>query len=256
MDESAFTYTQLASHAVLRSAVLHYDLTEPVRCKFYARGLHDNYLVESEHQKFILRIYRRQWRSAEEVGFELALLSFLGDQAALVASPLRTKNGGLSFSIDCPEGERFAALFPYADGHAPGNELSIDVSGLLGKSIANIHRLSDGFTSHYTRPLLELPHLLDASIIAIQPFVEAEYLSYLKTLQNKLYQAMPTINQTPENYGICSGDVNTTNFHVNAAQQIIVFDFDQCGYGYRAGGYIDKGKASVCACGYTAIERT
>ena len=234
MDESVFIYTQLASHAVLRFVVLHYDLPEPVHCKFYVRGLHDNYLIESEHQKFILRIYRNQWRSEEAIGFELELLSFLGDQATLVAYPLRTKNGAFSFSIDCPEGKRFAALFPYADGHAPGNELSINVSVLLGKSIANIHRLSDGFTSNYTRPLLELPHLLDESIIAIQPFVHAEYQAYLKALQNKLYQAIPVINQTPGKYGICIGDVNPTNFHVNETQQITVFDFDQCGYGYRA----------------------
>ncbi|WP_455200300.1 phosphotransferase, partial [Kaarinaea lacus] len=35
-------------------------------------------------------------------------------------------------------------------------------------------------------------------------------------------------------FGICIGDVNPTNFHINDREAITLFDFDQCGYGYRA----------------------
>ncbi|HWR76699.1 MAG TPA: phosphotransferase [Thiobacillus sp.] len=234
MEESTYIYSQLSSYTVLRLVVLQYDLPETMSCKFYVRGLHDNYLIESKNKKFILRIYRNNWRSGEEIGFELDLLRFLGNKAALVAFPLGTKIGELSFFIDSPEGKRSAALFNYADGHAPGNEISIEEGALLGNSVANIHRLTDAFHTNYTRPILDIPHLLDESIIAIEPFVNTEFLTYLKTLQNKLHHAIPSIIKEQGIYGICIGDVNPTNFHVNEKKQLTLFDFDQCGYGYRA----------------------
>ena len=142
MEGSTYIYSQLSSQAVLTLVAFHYDLPDPERCKFYVRGLHDNYLIVAENKKFILRIYRNSWRTEEEIGFELDLLLFLGDKAALVAYPLFTKKAELSFSIDSPEGRRSAALFHYADGHAPGNEISTEESALLGFSVANILRQS------------------------------------------------------------------------------------------------------------------
>ena len=234
MEECPFIYAQLSSDAVLRYVTLRYDLPSLVNCVFYVRGLHDNYLVEDIDKKFILRIYRNNWRTEEEIGFELGVLNFLGSKTALVAFPLHTKSGELSFFIDSPEGKRSAALFHYADGHAPGNEISIEQSNLLGNAVAKIHRLTDAFEPQHNRPILEIPYLLDESLIAIEPFVSAENLKYLKTLGHKLHRAIPVIAKDQGKYGICIGDVNPTNFHVNAQKQLTIFDFDQCGNGYRA----------------------
>ena len=44
----------------------------------------------------------------------------------------------------------------------------------------------------------------------------------------------PKIPNAPGVYGICIGDVNPKNFHVNNGESVTLFDFDQCGYGYRA----------------------
>ena len=234
MSDDFYSYAQLAAPSVLRSVQQQYDLTGLERCKFYARGLHDNYLLESQQQKYILRVYRNAWRTEEAIRFELDLLRYLGQRGASVSYPISTTSGASCFSIVTPIDQHFAALFPYADGQAPGSAFSVAESLLLGNTVAQIHAASDDFSSPHTRPCLDLAFLVDASIESITPFVDATYLAYLKQLQTRLHQNLPQIPRGQGRYGICIGDVNPTNFHINAQQQITVFDFDQCGFGYRA----------------------
>lgn len=233
-EENIFIYSQLSSQSVQHLVELHYDAPKLESCKFYIRGLHDNYLIYSENIKFILRVYRNSWRTKEDIGFELDLLTFLGDKGAHVAFPIRTKTGELSFSINTPEGERSGALFYFADGHAPGNEISPEESVLLGNAVANIHSISDTFYTPYTRQVLDISHLLDESIIAIDPFINTEMRTYLKLLQKQLHYVIPSLPKEQGLYGICTGDVNPTNFHINAKKELTLFDFDQCGYAYRS----------------------
>jgi Ser/Thr protein kinase RdoA (MazF antagonist) len=245
---NSYAYTRLSSESVSLLVGLYYDLTGPITCKFYQRGLHDNYLIESHDSRFICRVYRNDWRSREQVYFELELLAFAAENAAPenaapVAASLRTKNGELAFSIDGAEGSRMAALFRYADGIAPGNEISEEESALLGIAVAHIHIITETFRSVYQRPVLDIAYLLDESISAVEPFIHAEGLAYLHALQERIHRHMPLLAKVQGLYGICIGDVNPTNFHINAAKQITVFDFDQCGYGYRAfeiGKYISS----------------
>ena len=212
----------------------HYAFNNAIDCKFYVLGLHDNYVVESGGNKFILRIYRNNWRSAEEVAFELELLAFLNARTKQVSTLIPTKRGGLAFHIDSPEGERLAALFGYADGDAPGKAIKAGEAELLGAAVANVHNITNTFTTCYKRPVLDIPYLLDDAVLSIKPFLNVEGCDYLEKLQGKLHDAVPYIGKSSENYGICIGDVNPTNFHINRNNDITLFDFDQCGYGYRA----------------------
>ena len=234
MNDRTYTYSQLSSQSACQIVAAHYNLDAPLSCKFYVLGLHDNYLIQSGNQKYILRIYRNAWRSREEAGFELELLAFLTHQTDLAAKLVPTKNDELAVYIDSPEGERTAALFCYADGHAPGNNITTEEAELLGVAVANLHNITNTFTTHRHRPRLELSYLLDESITSIKPFVDSKAHSDLKQLQAKLHDALSGIEKEVDIYGICTGDVNSGNFHINQHKQITLFDFDQCGYGYRA----------------------
>lgn len=234
MNEMVYTYSQLSSDSVANLVAKHYELPAPIRCKFYILGLHDNYLIECDNSKFILRIYRNEWRSQEEVYFELELLAFLNGKSEMVAVPLLTKSDELTFFVDSPEGKRAVALFNYADGHAPGKDISIDECGLLGSTVAKTHQLLDNFKPSYIRAVLDIPYLVDESIISVKPFLDSDSVTYLETLQTKLHHMLPVLEREARIYGLCIGDVNPTNFHINEKMQITLFDFDQCGYGYRA----------------------
>jgi len=213
--------------------VSHYELNEKLTCRFYILGLHDNYLVENNGQKYILRIYRNNWRSKEEILFELEWLEFLKSKTEQVAELIKTKEGGLTFQIDSPEGPRFASMFRYADGSAPGNTINAAQAELLGGAVANIHKVSDDFEPQQTHKVLDIKYLLDRSSNTIEAYLDKDEVSYLSTLREHLNTTMPELSKALGVYGLCIGDVNPTNFHIDN-NKITVFDFDQCGYGYRA----------------------
>lgn len=232
--DKTYTYSQLSAASVSHFVTLHYDFPDPLRCRFYVLGLHDNYFVESGGEKFILRIYRNDWRSREEVLFELELLSFLRERNGQVAGPVRTADAQLAFEVESPEGKRMAALFYYADGCAPGEAISADECILLGRNVANVHIIAESFVTRHARPVLDIPYLLDKSIADINPFMESDRQVYLEQLKNKLHRIFPDLKKEAGAFGICIGDVNPKNFHINSDRHITMFDFDQCGYGFRA----------------------
>lgn len=234
MEEPKYIYSQLSPYSAGRLIELHYNLSSPVSCKYYVLGLHDNYLIDSKKGRFILRIYRNDWRTEAEIFFELELLTFLSEKTTHVAYPLLTLDGEFYFFIDSPEGKRTAALFHYADGHAPENKISAEESKLLGNVVATIHGAGDIFVTSNTRSVLDIPYLLDQSLITIEPFIDSESQTYLKTLQTKIHRDLPSLPHEAGIFGICTGDINPQNFHINSKNKITLFDFDQCGYGYRA----------------------
>ena len=137
-------------------------------------GLHDNYLIESNNGTYILRIYRNDWRSSEEVYFEMELLSYLNEKQAPVAAPVLTSRGEPTFSIDSPEGNRLAVLFNYADGYAPEDDLKAEQCRILGRAVATVHELSGAFSTKQQRPELDARHLIDESIETIKPFLDPD----------------------------------------------------------------------------------
>jgi len=229
-----YIYSQLAAESLIPLIEAHYPLVSPVSCKFYARGLHDNYLIESATAKYILRIYRNEWRSTDEILFELQLLEFLREQKARVSTPGKTYEGNSHFLIDFQEGQRMAVLFDFADGRSPEKETLAETCHLLGNAVANVHLASTGFVTDYTRPVLDTPYLLDLSIDKIEPYLDSEQMRYATTLQKKIHAGMPAIATENGAYGACTGDINFRNFHINDRNEITLFDFDQCGFGYRA----------------------
>lgn len=229
-----YTYSQLSAESAGRLIASHYDTIEPQCCKFYMLGLHDNYLIESDAGAYILRIYRNDWRSHEEVYFELELLLYLDGKHAPVATPVLTTLGEPAFSIDSPEGNRLAVLFNYADGYAPEDNLTTEHCRCLGRAVATVHELSDTFSTKQRRPELDIDHLIDESIETIKPFLEPDGVACIDAFHISLRDKWPSLPKEIGMFGICLGDVNSKNFHIGRNQNVTLFDFDQCGFGYRA----------------------
>ncbi len=234
MIENSYTYSQLSSESVARLVASHYGLDKELSCEFYVLGLHDNYLIKSDGEKFFLRVYRNNWRSEQEVSFELELLAYLNKKTDLVAELVLTASGNLKFQINSPEGSRVAALFRYAKGQAPEKAITSAEAARLGCSVASVHILSDSFAPTSTRQELDISYLLDSSINAVTPYLDINQMSFLSKLRDKLVSTIPKLEKEPGVYGICHGDVNPSNFHIDESNKITLFDFDQCGYGYRA----------------------
>ena len=95
-----------SSEALIEVVLAHYPIGKPLSCQIYKRGLNDTYLVETEKERYILRVYRRGWRTKEEIHFELELLAFLHHSNQPIAYPIGREDGSYTTEIDAPEGKR------------------------------------------------------------------------------------------------------------------------------------------------------
>jgi Ser/Thr protein kinase RdoA (MazF antagonist) len=229
-----YTYSRLSADVVAARLFDQYALGEGARCRFYVLGLHDNYLVEDGTRRLILRVYRNDWRTEEDLRFELDLLAFLAKRGVAVAAPVPAQGGRLYLPIEHAEGRRFAALFPFAPGSAPGQALTPEQGRRLGGLVARVHGVGQGFTTAARRQELDLEYLLNASVAVVSPFLPAEGRHYLQSLQRRIGSELPVLPRRGPEFSVCVGDVNPTNFHIDGEGALTLFDFDQCGYGWRA----------------------
>ncbi|MBE9038802.1 phosphotransferase [aff. Roholtiella sp. LEGE 12411] len=229
----------IPSGAALIGTVLDkYPINKLCSCKLYKRGLNDTYLVETEEEKYILRVYRRGWRNKQEIDFELELLSFLHEQKQPVAYPITRIDGGLTTEIAAPEGKRYVAVFSYASGYAVDGKLDTKQSYILGEVLAEIHQVLNSFKSSFSRPILNNEYLLDWSIRSITPLYQYRkkdldfFQQKIDNIKNQIAELKLTL--LAPGYGICIGDVHSGNANFTKQNEPTLFDFDQCGYGWRA----------------------
>jgi len=235
MSKLQFEYSRISSDSLREIVINQYAVSNDINCNYFVTGLHDNYLVKDLNKKYLLRIYRNSWRNLDEIRFELELLLYINSKDSdhpTVAAPLLSKKLDYCITIDCPDGIRYAALFPYIEGIAPQLDITESQSLLLGKTIATIHQQSIGFNTQYHRNRLDLDYLLDQSVNQILPMLSEKQKLQLIEIQTELHYNIPQIPFENPSACFCSGDVNNTNFHINN-NKITVFDFDQCGYGLR-----------------------
>jgi len=85
------TYSTLSTNALSAWLDANYSPGTVAACRFLHRGLNDSYLVEAERGRYVLRVYRAGWRTAEEIAYETAVLEHLARKGVPVASPLRAR---------------------------------------------------------------------------------------------------------------------------------------------------------------------
>ena len=227
-----------SGEALIENVLQHYPIGIHLNCRLYKRGLNDTYLVETEKDRYILRLYRRGWRTKQDIDFELELLAFLHEQNMAIAYPIARKNGSFTTELAAPEGNRYAAVFSYAPGRAVNEKLNTRQSRSLGEVLATLHEKMDDFQSNFSRPALSNEYLLDYSMEAIAPLFGYRH-SDINYLLHQIEQAKATLAELKlatkaPTYGVCVGDVHSGNAHFTDLDEPTLFDFDQCGYGWRA----------------------
>jgi Ser/Thr protein kinase RdoA (MazF antagonist) len=209
----------------------------PLECRFLNLGVNDTYLVKTATGKYILRAYRAGWRTDSEIRYELEVLLHLKRQNVSVSAPVSRKDGEILQTISAPEGPRTIVLFTYAPGKEPAYKADeASESYQYGRSVAQIHAETDGFRSHHQRFHLDLAHLLDAPLRSIQPLLahRPDDWKYLLALSEKLRQDITCIPLSDLDSGFCHGDFHGWNAHIDPDGALTFFDFDCCGYGWRA----------------------
>ncbi|WP_022940370.1 phosphotransferase [Psychromonas hadalis] len=233
MRQLPVSYSVTSANALLKEIIPQFKILNVLHCEFWCQGLNDSYKVITTSDTFLLRIYRHNWRTLEEIKFELDALLHVQKKGLYVAYPMVTHNGEYIVSINAPEGLRYAILTRYIQG----KELkfnSTENAALYGKYMAQLHLASKQFSSEFQRFKLDVKHLITEPLQRIKPFLKergddwAFISNYAKTASLHLQQAL---NES-QDLGFCHGDLHGGNAHYDG-NKLAFFDFDCCGFGLR-----------------------
>ncbi|SMF80052.1 Ser/Thr protein kinase RdoA involved in Cpx stress response, MazF antagonist [Paenibacillus uliginis N3/975] len=228
----------LSDKALAQYLRTQYSIQNLLNTSYYLRGMNDTYLVTTtSDEKFIFRVYRGDWRKEySEIAFELELLRHLNQNRISVSLPIADIHGEFIQTIDAPEGRRFSVLFTFAEGSERGID-NEEISSAFGKAVANIHLKGDSFKSDYARPHLNLDYLINQSLDIIEAGMghRKDDFEFIKEVGKALEQALLDIPLNQLDWGICHGDLHG-NTNVSFTEDLVMthYDFDLCGYGWRA----------------------
>ncbi|TYQ26250.1 homoserine kinase [Pseudanabaena sp. UWO310] len=228
------TYSTLAPQALVDRVLSRYAVGEITSCVFWMRGLSDIYLVEAGDRRYVLRVSHAHWRSHAEIEFELELLAFLHKNHIPVAHPLSTLDGKLVIEISALEGKRYASLFSYAAGQVAVGDLNKLQAQRLGETLARLHKTAQNFHCPADRPHLTVNYLLDDSLRELAPFLKISARSYINEAIAQIKEQLRHLPKELPIWSVCWGDPHSGNVHFTETNEITLFDFDQCGYGWRA----------------------
>ena len=209
-------YSTLSPQALIDGVLSRYEIGTIDRCLFWNRGLSDIYLVETQKKSYILKVSHHHWRSELDIQFELEFLDFLHQQNIPVANPLKTKANKLLVVVNAVEGNRYAALFPYAPGEVPQGDLNVDQSTIMGQTLGQIHHKSLEFDNLTPRQHLNVEYLLDDSFEVISPYLRNEdELAYLEQARiAKIKQQLTCLEQTSPLWSVLFGAILTVEMSI------------------------------------------
>ena len=230
--------TLLKPDEVLELVRANYSLDAPQTCTLIRRGFNDHYLVTAGQTKYIFRVYlngKYYVGLPEAFQFELDLLDHLHLQSIPVSYPICMDNGELLGWTPTALGQRATALFSFA----PGGEVAVEsvtVEEILeiGKTTAAFHLAANDFSSSYERYHLNLKYLVDEPLRLIEKDDSEQGKELLASLPPiaDLVSAVKSLSTDNDEYGIIHGDLHPGNMHFQG-DQVTLFDFDHCGYGWR-----------------------
>jgi len=227
----------LSADELIKIVQANYALASPLECSLFYSGVNDIYLVAAQEQKYILRVSRvRRYGAFDESAyrFELDLLSSLREKQLPVAYPLARRNQDTLGIIDAPEGTRHYALFSFAEGQVPSS-LEEELGYILGEALAKLHLAMNEFASPHPRFHLDEEFLINEPMRRLSKFpqIAKEDMGFLEELSDALRGRIQGLSRQMDEYGIIHGDFWWNNVHF-ADGKPTLFDFDFCGYGWRA----------------------
>jgi Ser/Thr protein kinase RdoA (MazF antagonist) len=207
-----------------------------VRCRLIKGTIRDIYLVTSATGPFVLAVYRHGLRTTDEIRAELALLEHLDAAGAPVAPAVPRPGGDRLLPISAPEGDRYAVLFRFVDGSQLSKTPEPETVRRFGRAVALVHRLSDGVPGALARPRLDAEELIDRSLAAFAAAAghRTDVVAYLHDLAPMLRRRLADLPTVPPAFGLIHGDVIPSNAQIEPSGDVVVLDFDFCGYGWRA----------------------
>ena len=164
---------------------------------------------------------------------EIDLLNYLHQKQINVPQPVPQRDGSYIQALLAPEGTRYAVVFSFVPG-TPCSPIK-EHSFRFGQAIAQFHYITDGYPAGTSGLQFELADMVDKPLVRLKPlFAEHQNdLDYLLEIAEGLKGLAAKLPHRAPEYGICHGDVNDDNFHIDKDNTWALLDFEYFGYGWR-----------------------
>lgn len=229
-------YSLLSKEALLSHIKENYIIDKPVSFEYFLRGMNDTYVVVTEQTKYIFRVYRADRRNYAEIKFELDLLNHLNVHGVDVSIPIRKIDGTFMNEFSVNEGIKYGVMFSFAEGNEKPIH-TIEDSYLFGKSVGKIHKVTDTFKSEHVKGNLDVEHLIEnpLNIIRLHMNHRQKDFNFLYDMAMRLKEKLIRHLEEGLEWGVCHGDLHgNTNVAFTDDGKLTHYDFDICGYGWRA----------------------
>ena len=234
MDIFPTQYSTLSSKALNTFISQRYGLRD-TNCRLLIRNVSDTYVIESQADKYIFKIYRDAHRKLDEIEGEVELLAILADGGAKVSYPLTDLSGNKIQSFNAAEGTRHGVLFTYANGKVASNPNPKQLA-IIGREMAVLHNITSDINLIHSRILFNPETTISRPLDLVKPAFDdlpQEY-EYLSTMGEKVLAKLSEFNYTNFSHGYCHYDFLPKNFHFDEQNNITFFDFDFAGRGLLA----------------------
>jgi Ser/Thr protein kinase RdoA (MazF antagonist) len=245
MELEAFTaietipvsHSILAADALLELITRAYPLDPPISCILLRHSWNDSYQLATKSTRYIVRIYGVAQHTLPEIQFELDLLHHLAEHNAPVAAPIPRADRQVVVKLRAPEGIRYLVVFPFAPGSVPAIPIGDqEQSYYFGCALATIHTAADSFHSLLPRVSYNLETLLEQSIARLRPYLAHRLADwhYLVEVADEIRAGVTKLLSHELDWGIIHGDPFSANARITSDHQVTWYDFDFCGFGWRA----------------------
>lgn len=187
---------------------------------------------QMENQRYIARLMPIQKRSIAHIEAELAFMNRVKLNQIKTPEIVTIKEERIStLKVD---NERFwLTVFQFID------DKQIDVANLTqwnapffyewGKTVAHIHQINED-----TQIKIQRPNWLEDRVGEVNPIPSllTESGKWVKDVYENLLVKLASFPRTKHNFGLIHHDLHQGNFFVTSANQLILFDFDDCAYNY------------------------
>ena len=229
------THSVLDNQAVGRACAEQYGFDEQPYCQLFHRGMNDVYVLRTRKEQYAVRAWRINFRSMDDVAYELEYLAFLKSKGMPVAAGTPTTTGASHFVVQAPEGPRALAAFEWVPGVKVSQRIDRDLAVRLGSMMADIHLAGMDFapskqrrTNAVSLVADNLPYL--ERMVANRP----DDLAFYRELTPRLIEAVEAIDPGIVPMGACHGDFHLHNGHINERDEVTFLDFDNAGDDYYA----------------------
>jgi Ser/Thr protein kinase RdoA (MazF antagonist) len=214
---------------------------EPTRVRLIVSGHNDTYAIETDRMRFAFRVYgqSKSWiREASDLRFELDLLTHLRVQDAPVSYPVERRSGDTLGTWSSPSGDRYYALFSWCPGRPiDTKDLTLQDGARLGAGLASVHVAADSFVTRHGRYCLDEETLVERSLQRMRPHLrraDPDDARFIEDCAAQVSDRLRAFEPAPTGWGLIHGDPQVLNSHFTNDGTVRFFDFDHCGFGWRA----------------------